>query len=132
MKVQLTMEFDIPEKFYRDDEEDKDIPQDKLEKYHLAFAKDEIFRQFVNFAICQHLVSSLKWVGQDKQYMVDYHKQWADIIREAEKTMKIKIPDYIKLQQFQKNFDEMLSKMTDEELRKEFEALGYKFDYAPN
>ncbi len=92
MKVLLTMELDIPESYYKDDEEDRDISIDDLPKLHIDFVKEEIFRSFVNFANCKHLEETLKWMVGDspfKQEIVDDHKRWSKIIQESEKTIKI-------------------------------------------
>ncbi len=92
MKVKLSMELDIPEKYYRDDEEDKNISPTDLPKLHISFVRDEIFRNLLQFSQVQHLVVAMRWMKENSpsaQSIVAEHNNWADIINESIKTFKV-------------------------------------------
>ena len=126
MKVRLTMDFELPEHYYRDDKEDQNIDPNKLGGHHLSFIRDEIFRSFINYSKCCHLADAMDWMVSDsanKQEHVDYHREWVRILDESEKTMKMEIPFNFK--DFKKEFDERLAKITDQELIQQFADLGW-------
>jgi hypothetical protein len=79
---------------------DIDIPNNEIGNGDaIPWATQIIFDRLVNFAIIQHLESEFKWMAEkpkrakDQKEVVDHlikrHSEWADILREAEKTMKI-------------------------------------------
>lgn len=91
MKVRVTLELDLPD-------HPNDEPVDLQAEYvpgitwELAFVIQSLFDNFLNFAICQHLHMVTKWLGRKDaagKLIVKSHRQWADILRKAEKTMKV-------------------------------------------
>lgn len=89
MKVRLTIDLDIPEGYYRCDEEDANVSSKDLPKHHLDFVKEAVYRSFINFAKCQHLVEALEWSARKNTDMRDEHCEWAEIITQGEKTLRI-------------------------------------------
>lgn len=119
MKVRLTMEFDIPESHYKDEEADKDIKPNDLLKHEMGFIKQFIFSGFIGHCKGSHLCHAMDWMVSDspnKQEYVDSHREWIRILDEAEKTAILEPDPAIALQDFKRRFDEMMANVTDEEL----------------
>ena len=78
MKVRVLMELDIPE------------------KSTLKIERQEIFDEFLNYAVASHLEKAAEWLEKSKnnkestEYVIyQHHKFWADILEKAKKTMKV-------------------------------------------
>lgn len=60
--------------------------------WKIAYAVQEVFDNFLNFAIVRHCIEAGKWVNKDSetaQYIAQKHNIWAEMLRNAENTMKI-------------------------------------------
>lgn len=96
MKVLVSLELELP-----------DLKQSDVEKgvklqepygasgytWEMAFVVQSIFDNFVNFSICQHLIEATDWMTKkdspSQKLIVKSHKEWAAILRKAERTMKV-------------------------------------------
>ncbi len=125
MKVKLTMEFDIPEDNYKDDE-DSELDVFDRHKIELEFVRQFIFDGFVNHSRCAHLCDAMDWMDSDSPNKHDHlhdHREWIKILDEAEKTLKIE-PLPMKFEDFKEEFDKALSNISDEELISGFASIG--------
>lgn len=97
MKVRITLDLELP-----------DIKQSDVEKgvklqepygntghtWEMAFVVQDVFDNFLNFAIRQHLQEALHCMSEGKDMsnsilITKIHTQWVNILRKAEPTMKI-------------------------------------------
>ena len=91
MKIKLEMVFDIPEKYYRDDQEDREVLPKYVIRHRMGFIRQVIFDEFTNYALCQHLNDRIEGVVKNDKECANHHKEWAGIIEEAHKTSKYTI-----------------------------------------
>ena len=64
-----------------------EIPVGDRDKRSLECVTQNIFDDFINYAVVKHLSDALAW--NKEQSISGHHELWADIIRRAEKTMTI-------------------------------------------
>mgnify|MGYP006304101737 CR=1 FL=1 len=91
MKVRVSIDLELP------DVEDNNV--DLQSEYvpgmtwEMAYATQEVFDYFVNYAICRHLRDATKWMANKESpnasLIAQHHDQWADILRNAEPSMKV-------------------------------------------
>lgn len=99
MKVKLTMELDIPDGYSSDGvkHEGDYVPGIS---WPMAFIHQTVFDNFINHSICSHNQDAFRYMikieenampaSKDMlQHIVDRHNKWADIIRNAESTLKL-------------------------------------------
>lgn len=85
MKVELKMVFDLPD----------------YQKNQLAYFHQDVFDNLINYAIIKHLQDSMTWMVEESKaegeskiscgHLIESHTKWSDKIREAEKTVELKI-----------------------------------------
>lgn len=93
MKVRVSLELELP------DVKDENVPDLQAEyvpgiSWEMAHVIQTVFDGFLNFAIVQHLQEAMQWMGRHKDLphaavIVKHHNDWADLLRRAEKTMKV-------------------------------------------
>lgn len=99
MKVKLTMELDIPDVYSNDGKNHEGCYVPGI-SWPMAFVQQTVFDNFVNHAICSHNRDACRYMIKIQenampeskevfQYIVDRHSEWADIIRNAESTLKL-------------------------------------------
>jgi len=92
MKVKVTLELELP------DVVDKNVNlQDEYVKgitWEMAHVTQEVFENFTNYAVCQHLREAVEYLGRKREspyakLIVADHNKWADILQKAEPSLKI-------------------------------------------
>ena len=92
MKVKVTLVLDLPEVV--DGNVNLESEYVKGITWKIAHVIQDVFDNFLNYAICSHLEDAMKWMGRHKnlphsELIVKHHNEWADILRAAEPSMKI-------------------------------------------
>ena len=92
MKVKVSIVLDLPE--VKDGNVNLEKEYVAGISWKMAYVIQDVFDNFLNYAICAHLQDALKWMGRHKdlpnsELIVKSHNEWADILRAAEPTMKI-------------------------------------------
>jgi hypothetical protein len=84
MKYRFTLDIEMP---HLEGESEKDA---------LAYNNEEVFTDFLNFAICKHLEAAMEWMvmtevssEESRKRIIADHKEWAQRLRDAEPTMKL-------------------------------------------
>ena len=62
--------------------------------WEMAHVTQNVFENFTNYAVCQHLREAVEWLTSKRELpyaklIVDEHNKWADILQKAEKSLKV-------------------------------------------
>jgi hypothetical protein len=94
MKVRVSIELDIPD--VKDENVEMNSEYVKGITWEKAFALQDIFDNFTNYAVCSHLRDAMKWLVKSKddktsnEYWIHaHHNQWADIISKAAPSLTV-------------------------------------------
>jgi len=95
VKVKVSLILDIPDKYADDGLPKSDPLTPSGTPWADAFIRQGVFDNFTNYANCQHLQDALKWVCEPKsvtqQYIVDTHKEWAEILNKGNRNCQVEI-----------------------------------------
>lgn len=94
MRVKVSIELDLPE--VKDGNVNLKDEFVKGISWEMAYIIQNVFDNFLNFAITAHLMAATKWLAKSKEdikspayFIHQSHNNWADILRNAEPTMKV-------------------------------------------
>lgn len=97
MKVRVTLELELPE--VKDPNVDLTAEYVKGINWEMAHVIQDIFDNFLNFSVCGHLERAMQFMGRKKgetdaekmvaEHIVKHSNAWADILRNAEQSMKV-------------------------------------------